>query len=231
MKKRLAFALLPLLAAGIAVGAQTVVVNDPTANRTSKPTAAEERIFREQALPAARKAIDDETCEEEIEIAGVARGAFTRAGSRQSLLFYQFCQTGNGWGYVGLVLIEGDSVAANYIADAGWSGDIGKVPDINRNGLDEFVLVYMGGMHQGQGGVGADLMEFAGNVPQGLGWYQAEAFSETDPGTAWKLTAKPGLSPTFFRQRFKRDRSDKWRPSGSPAPFKLKKIDKEFKKV
>ena len=106
-------------------------------------------------------------------------GAFTTAGPKQTLVFYQFCQTGNGLGWVGLVLIEDGKVIGNYISDGGWSANIGVVPDINQNGLNEFTLAYSGGMHQGQGGVGVDLMEFSGGHPKGIGWYKAEEYADT----------------------------------------------------
>jgi hypothetical protein len=118
-------------------------------------------------------------------------------------------------------LIEDGRLVGNYISDSGWSIDIETVPDINRNGLDEFVLAFSGGMHQGESGTGVDLMEFNDGLPKGIGWYQAEAFTATGSSTAWKLMATPGKMPVFYRQAYKSGKNDKWFPSGTARVFKL----------
>src|SRR5436189_3118241 len=163
---------------------QLVVVNDPTVEaKAAKMTDAERKIFERDALPAVRKMMPADTCEESLEEAGVARGAFTAAGKRQSLIFYEYCQTGNGSGWNGLVLIEGDAVAGNFVSDGGWGEAIAAVPDIDQNGVLEFTLAYSGGLHQGSGGTGVDLMRFSDGVPVGIGWYKAEEFDESEATT------------------------------------------------
>ncbi|MFN2500443.1 MAG: hypothetical protein ABR530_00325 [Pyrinomonadaceae bacterium] len=221
---------LQVLAQGQTVVIKTVVVNDPTVPaKASSPTAAE-RVLFDRALPAVRKILASE-CEESVEISAVARGAFLATGGKQSVIFYQFCQTGNGLGHVGLVVIDGDRIASSFIADAGWSADIARVADINQNGLDELVLVYAGGLHQGEGGTGVDLIEFSGGKPSGLGWYQAERFSEEGPTVGWKLTAKPGPTPIYYRQKFLSGHDQRWRRAGNAAVFKLGKPYSKFKAV
>lgn len=220
--------MLPLagvLMCAINVWPQLVVVHDPNkdANGT-KLTAAEQKIFDRDALPAVRKMIKSEVCEESLQDAGVARGAFTAAGKRQSLIFYEYCQTGNGFGWNGLVLIEGDKVLGNFVSEGGWGVSIGLVPDINRNGILEFTLAYSGGLHQGQGGTGVDLMEFSNGLPKGIGWYKAEEFGPTEAVTSWKLTAKPGKTPVFYKQKFFSGENRKPRPVGKNAVTKLKAV-------
>jgi hypothetical protein len=98
MRSHLLLALL-LTGAIVTYGQGSVVVNDPTKTAVeSKMTTAEEAIFNRDALPKVRKAISTDVCEESAEVAGVARGSFTKAGAKQSLVFYQYCQTGNGLG-------------------------------------------------------------------------------------------------------------------------------------
>jgi hypothetical protein len=213
-------------------GQAIIVVNDPTVKAPeTKMTSAEEAIFKEQAVPAVRKAISSDTCQESVDVAGVAHGSFTRAGAKQSLVFYQYCQTGNAFGQVGLVLIENNKLIGNYISDSGWSTDIEPVPDIDQNGLDEFVLGFSGGMHQGQGGIGVDIMEFSNGIPKGIGWYKAEEYAETQATTVWKLTAKPGMTPVFYQQKYDSTENDKWRRVGVNTILKLGKPISTFTAV
>jgi hypothetical protein len=223
IKLVLPFAAIVAFAAG-ALG-QLVVVHDPNKDaKETKMTAAEQRIFDRDALPAVRKMIKSETCEESLQDAGVARGAFTAPGKRQSLVFYEYCQTGNGFGWNGLVLIEGDTVVGNFVSDGGWGENIESVPDINQNGILEFTLAYSGGLHQGAGGTGVDLMEFSNGTPVGIGWYKAEEFGPTEASTSWKLTAKPGKMPVFYKQKFFSGENRPPRVVGKNVVTKLEKV-------
>ena len=225
MRSKLALVLATLVAATAAAAAQNVlVVHDPTRTAAErKLTTAERRIFERDALPAVRKSIKPEVCEESLQDAGVIRGSFSEPGKRQSLIFYEYCQSGNGFGWNGLVLIEGDMVTGNFISEGGWGMSIEPVSDINQNGVQEFTLSYSGGLHQGVGGVGVDLMEFVGGIPIGLGWYKAEAFGPTEASTSWKLTAKPGKVPVYYKQKFYSAEGRKPRPVGGNSPTKLGK--------
>jgi hypothetical protein len=214
-----------------ASGQGSVVVADPTKTEPeAKLSAAEQNVF-DKALPAVRKKISSDICEDSVEVAGVVRGAFSRPASQQTLIFYQYCQTGNGLGWAGIVLIEAGKVVGNFIADAGWTFDAGSLPDINMNGLDEFTLSYGGGMHQGQGGVGVDIMEFSAGRPKGIGWFLAEKFTDTETTTVWKVTVKTGKVPIYYRQKYIALEGGKYRRSGGPLLFKLAKPIGSFEVV
>ncbi len=215
-----------LLIAAMTVHTQLVVViADPTlvSAQTDVKLSAVDQAYFDKGLVTVKKKITADACEASPEVAGVAHGAFSHAGAKQTLIFYQYCQTGNGLGWVGLMLAENGEIIGNYVADSGWTLDIGTVPDVNQNGLDEFTLHYGGGMHQGQGGVGVDLMEFSNGVPKGIGWFQAEAFEDTEAVTAWKVTARSGPTPTFYKQKYASAGDSKWRRVGADLPFKLGK--------
>lgn len=228
-RRLLAAAAAPFLLAVLAFGQGTVIVNDPTVDApAAKLSAADKALIDRDALPAIRQQFASDACTVELDPAGVIKGAFTRAGAKQTLTFFQICQTGNGMGITGLVLIEGGKIVGSFASDGGWSTDIARVADVNQNGTDEFVLAFSGGMHQGQGGTGVDLMEFSGGVPVGIGWYQAESFGETQAITAWKLTAKPGRTPVFYRQKYFSGENEKWRRVGTSSVFKLKPAYSKF---
>lgn len=208
-----------------------VVVHDPTKPAAkTKMTPGEETAF-DRALVPVRRAIKSEVCSESVDISGIVHGAFSRTDAVQTLVFYQYCQTGNGFGEAGLVLIENDNAIDNFIADAGWTLDIGRVADVNKNGLDEFTLAYSGGLHQGQGGAGVDLMEFANGMPAGLGWYKSEEYNDTQVSSSWKLTAKSGPTPVFYRQKFTSRDGTKWRAVGAASAFKLGSTYSKFEVV
>ncbi|MBK8465993.1 MAG: hypothetical protein IPL32_09190 [Chloracidobacterium sp.] len=234
MNFKLAAAVIVLLTvfSPFAHGQKTVVVNDPT-NTTKQTKLSDEDavLILRNVLPKVTAKYQRDACNVNIEPAGAIHGAFTRTNSKQTLAFFQICQTGNGFGVAGLALIENKKVIAIFGADAGWTVDIGLVPDVNQNGLNEFILAYSGGMHQGHGGSGVDLMEFSKGSPVGIGWYLAEKFEDTQAMTAWKLTAKPGKSPIYYRQKFNADETEKWRIAGKVSAFKLGKAYSKFDKV
>jgi hypothetical protein len=229
----LLFCALILMADGVSAQ-EIVVINSPIQDDTKKAelTAAEKNLMNRIALPRVRKQLaGQEFCEESFDPAAVIHGSFSRAGAQQTIIFYQYCQTGNGLGEVGLVLIENNKMIGNYIADIGWSVDAKVLPDINQNGLDEFVLYYSGGIHQGAGGTGADIMEFSASGPKGIGWFQAENFSEDDNNFSYKVSAKPGTAPIFYREKYASTSTGKFRRIGRQAAFKLGKTVGKFEAV
>jgi hypothetical protein len=208
---------------------QTVVINSPAGDVVrSKLSAADENLIKAQVLPKARKKWigEDSPCEEAFEAAGVVKGSFSKPDTNQTLVFYAFCQTGNGLGNNGLVLIENGKVVGSFVSEGGWPLDLRVLPDINQNGLNEFALYYSGGMHQGQGGIGVDVMEISAAGVKGIGWFNAETFTETTY-FGYKVSVKPGKAPVFYREKYT-NRNDKWRKSGKLATFKLSKAYSSF---
>lgn len=232
MKNKYLFSILIVFCflAANAFAQQTIVVNDPTKeDKPATPGAAEENLIKRNVLPKVRKIwAENEVCTEEFNFAGAANGAFSKPNANQTLVFYQYCQTGNGFGNNGLVLMENGRITASYISEGGWAMDIKRLPDINQNGLDEFIVYYSGGMHQGQGGTGVDIMEFSAGAPKGLGWFQADSFGEETGDFSYKVTVKSGKTPVFYREKYVSNDQNKWRKSGKIATFKLGKAYGKF---
>ncbi len=225
--------IMSLVCAFAAAAQMAVVIVDPTKEVAGEPklSTTQQQMFDSDILPKVRKMVALDICDQEMIVSGIIQGAFTKAGSQQTLIFYQYCQTGNGLGWVGIVVFDGGKVVGNFIADSGWSLDAASLPDINGNGLDEFTLSYGGGMHQGQGGVGVDVMEFAGGMPKGLGWFKAEEFMDTETVNVWKVTAKPGKVPVYYKQKYAALEGGKYRRVGANTAFKLTKAVANFKVV
>jgi hypothetical protein len=229
--KSLAIAVFIAFIATVPVFSQsTIVINTPNSEPSKAVlSAAEQALMDKEILPKARKKLAGDACNESIEIAAVTHGAFTKKGADQTLIFYQFCQTGNGLGSAGIALIENGAAIGNYVsAESGWTNNARTLPDINQNGLSEVALYYSGGMHQGQGGIGVDIMEFSAGALKGIGWYQAEGFTETTDN-AYKVTVKPGPKPVFFRERWaSMDDGNSYKKAGSAVPLKLKPVTGGF---
>lgn len=173
-----------------------------------------------------RWVFSESPCEEAFEVSGIIKGAFSKPDSNQTLVFYSFCQTGNGLGNNGLILIENGQLLGNYVTESGWTLGIKVLPDINQNGLNEFALYYSGGMHQGQGGTGVDVMEISANGVKGIGWFNAETFTETTY-FGYKVSVKTGKTPVFYREKYI-NKNRKWLKSGKLASFKLEKAYSKF---
>ena len=215
-----------LLCAASVYGQGLIVIHDPVADMNESPkvelSATERNVMNRVALPKVRKRLaGEEFCKEEFDPSAVLHGSFSRTGSKQTVIFYQFCQTGNGLGQVGLVLIEGAKMLASYLADVGWTVGGRAVPDLNRNGLDEIALYYSGGIHQGNGGVGVDLMEFNPAGLKGIGWFQADNFTDDGDDYSYKVWARPGTRPIFYHQKFVSDNSGKFRRVSTQTAFRL----------
>lgn len=210
-------------------GQQMIVINNPTEKATVAPkSSAEESLIKKYVLPAVRKHWTSDVCDEDFRVSGVAHGAFSKPDSKQSLVFYSFCETGNGFGNDGLVLIENGKVVGSYISESGSALDLKGLPDINQNGLNEFLVYYSGGMHQGEGSSAADLMEFSTGGIKGLGWFQVDSYSENGGDYGYKVTVKPGKVPVFYREKYISVKENKWRKSGKATPLKLTKAYGKF---
>lgn len=224
-KKIIGVLLAVFLSVGVSFAQQTVVISDPNAGISPVViNEADKDLIKREVLPKVRKYwAKNEACDEDFQIVGQVRGSFTAPKASQKLIFYQFCQTGNGFGNNGLVLFEGRKIIGSYVSESGWAADLKVLPDINQNGLNEFLLYYSGGMHQGIGGTGVDLMEFSAVASvKGLGWFQSDSYGEETGDWSYKVSVKTGKTPIFYREKYI-SKNDKLQKSGKIAPFKLGK--------
>ncbi|MBV6494909.1 MAG: hypothetical protein DYH05_02790 [Acidobacteria bacterium ACB1] len=217
-----------LILLAVAAFGQRMVVHDPTLpakGGEDEPPKSIAKLYETKILPPVAKKLVSDSCANAPSYTGAVEGSFTKAGAKQTAVFYQFCETGNGLGWVGLAIIEKGKVVSSFVQDSGWAFSIGKVADVNRNGLDEIALEFGGGMHQGEGGTGVSIYEFKNEKPVELGWYQSSKITDTEATTAWVLTAKPGKTPVFYSQKYLSTSNDKWRRSGANKVYRLKKLD------
>ena len=155
-----------------------------------------------------------------------------QARFRSDLIFYQYCQTGNGIGSAGLVILENGKPVANFLAEeAGWTEDSSVLPDINQNGVDEIELYYSGGMHQGDGGIGVDIVEYSAGSIKGSAGISRMGIRRQGPVFGFKVTVNPGKVPAFFKQKYLQNAAGNWRQTGKVLPLKLGEIVCPFEPI
>lgn len=213
------------------IAQKTLVIYDPTVQLMDEVPAlpdAEQAVFDSSVLPKLKAKYQSDSCGVDPELAGEVSGKFTKKGVVQKAAFYQVCQTGNGLGVVAIVIFENDKLVGIWGEESGWSMAINTVSDLNANGIDEFTLSYGGGMHQGEGGIGVDLMEFQNGKLRSLAWFQAEKIVDTESDSGWKVSVKTGKTPVFYRQKYKANSRGKLIKTGTNAAFKPTKGESKF---
>lgn len=157
----------------------------------------------------------DDTASKGIEIVGTADGAFTKPDSKQKAFLYERCRAGRAFGIGGIMIVEDGKIAAHYVyGENGLSNGILALPDINKNGLSELVLV-SAGLNQGYGTTAIDIIEATGDKTVFIGRTQphtdnggaAENASAVE-STDYVISVQPSANPTFFRDTYKQKGED-----------------------
>jgi len=86
-------------------------------------------------------------------------------------------------------------------------------------------------MHQGEGGSGVDILEFSSDGLKGIGWFQADGYTEKGPVFGYRVTATPSVRPAFYREKYLQNAAAKWRKTVNAVPLKLQAINGVFKAV
>lgn len=225
MKGTFLLALIWVFSAGTALSQGTVLLYDARSEGgTASVSSADQSLVQRNALPAARRAWGD-ACEEAVEFIGSASGSFTVSGKAQRAVVYRYCETGHAFGNNGLVIIENGRVVRNVIYNGGGESEVRALPDINANGLSE-LLIGGGSTNQGYSKSVISILELtASGVAQ---WGDADVYEDNCGAverckmTAFRITAKPGKVPVYLREQFQK-RGGKWKSSGAPKPFKLRR--------
>ena len=197
-----------LTLAGVgAASAQTRVVYDsrlPTPEpRLTESERGRVKYLAEQALGAGVWDVDPRLCDgRDFTIHGVAPGAFTVKGAKQTAYLYTYCFFRPGWNQ-GLVIVQGNEIVAHY-AFTNLASSMYALKDINRNGLTELALEY-GFTGQGYTEGGVQVVELRPNRRQ-LARFEAYAddCGVAESGGTWSsqvIRVTPGSTPKFTSQR------------------------------
>lgn len=227
---------------------ETVVIFDgrKSEDKSDKEASSSEKDFVwkefKKSESLIKEKLGDQYCNdpvtEQVEIYGVAEGAFTKPNSTQKAYLYYSCELGRGFGLGGIVIAEDNKLVAHYAGQVSWSEVIHSLSDINKNGLNE-ILLSGGGSGQGYTTTTINILEFKQNNLDN--WGQTETYSdnlgavEKDSdglATAFKILVQPSTTPTFSRDVFeKKGNAKDWKSTKTDEKFNLDKIDVDWKKI
>jgi len=215
-------------------GQKTLVIYDPTVELMDEIPGLpddEAAVYDSTVLPKLKAKFTTDGCSVDPELLGETSGSFTKKGVIQKAAFYQVCVTGNGLGVIAVVIFEDSKLVGIWGENSGWATKIHSITDLNSNGFDELALSFGGGLHQGQGGIGVEILEFREGKPQVLGWFQAEKTMDTATDSAWKVSVKTGKAPVFYRQKYIPGLRGKLIKTGVNTIFKLTTVENNFEAV
>lgn len=175
----------------------------------------------------------DEDTPEGVSIVEIAEGSFTHPNAAQKIFLYERCRSGRAFGIGGIVVVENETVSAHYIyGENGLESGILSLPDINKNGLSEIILIG-GGTNQGYTNGAIDLFEFKQGNLNFLG--RTETYSDNSGAaeneskvetTAYKILARLSANPVFFRETYQtKGKIKKWSLAKKAQKLLLTKTD------
>lgn len=168
----------------------------------------------------------------EVNINGIAKGSFTRPKSNQKAVLYDVCRSGTShFGVGGLVIFENGKAVAHFVyGEHGLQSGLIYAPDVNKNGLNELVLIdYQ--MHQGNSGTAIILAEIEKGDLKFLGSAVTDssnsgaAEDEKDIlSQAYRISVQPSANPIFYRDSFEIQGNKKdWKEVKKGEEFSLNK--------
>jgi hypothetical protein len=231
---------LMILAAGVfSAGGQTgelIEISDGRGDSQSAPLTPSENQLIVKEVRAKESLIREKSgqdCEEDemfsLSVSGWTTGSFTKPNVRQKAYLYELCRSTLTFGIGGIVIVENGRTVAHYVyGENGLDSDIAALPDINRNGFSE-ILMMAGGSGQGYTQRAIEIIEF---TPGGIKSFGIADIYEDNLGTedarksakAYKISVRPGKTPVYFRETFtRRGGAGKWLPAGRSEKYSLRR--------
>lgn len=180
-----------------------------------------------------------------VNINGIAKGSFTKPKSNQKAVLYDVCRSGTShFGVGGIVIFENGKAVSHYVyGEHGLQSGLIASPDINKNGLNELILIdYQ--MHQGNSGTAILLAEitkgelkFLGSVVTSSSNSGAIEDDKDIRSDAYRISVQPSANPVFYRDSYeiKGNKKD-WLQSKKGEKFSLNReniemYSKDFKSL
>jgi hypothetical protein len=173
---------------------------------------SQKAVMEKNILAAARRHWKDqgEDCDPGgFTILNGVEGAFTRPHAKQKAILYQYCMTGHNFADNGIVVFEGDHVAAHIVYKGAWDHGLLSLPDLDGSGQSPMLIV-SGGTNMGESWQTASIIELSEKGVKNFGFTETyhddcDAAQTADPehnATADKLFARKGTNPVFYRETF-----------------------------
>jgi hypothetical protein len=189
-----------------------------------------------------KQKMEESYCVEEtdkIGISGIENGSFTKPNSKQKAIFYILCSSGSShFGVGGIIIFENEKAVSHYVyGENGLDNYIATSPDINKNGLNELILIN-GQTHQGVSGGVISLIEFADGKLNFIGMtstYSSNSGAAEDrknvKSTAYKIVVQVSANPTFFRETYEMNGEAKdWKLVKKSEKISLEKLEEKYLK-
>lgn len=175
--------------------------------------------------------------EEKIGLNGIAEGAFTKPNAKQKAFLYTLCSSGSShFGVGGIIVFENDKAVSHYVyGENGLDQGMIVLPDINKDGRDELVLLDFQ-VHQGYGGGTISLVEFPDgnfNFIGSASIYSDDSGAAEDEkdtkANAYDIFAQPAANPVFYRDSYeKKGNAKNWSLVKKGEKFLLTKLEPEI---
>lgn len=171
-------------------------------------TPLERKTFNDVVYWQAQRAWQDKnTCDNELEILDAATGAYLRPRAVQKAVLYRFCRFARQLGYSGLAIFENGALVRHEVFEGGSEFALGKMPDLNRDGLDELLISYSG-INTGEDWMVADIVQLDGSLTRRMTSFDGyQGFcASLEPvklSKAWKTYVEVGATPRFYQQEFR----------------------------
>lgn len=181
----------------------------------------------------------DRYCDESDvpDITGTAKGSFTKPDSKQTAFHYVMCSSGSShFGVGGIMIFENNKVVSHYVygEEGVMGGGIFTLPDINKNGLTELVLIDSQ-MHQGNYGEYIEITEYKNGDLSDLGGTTVASdnsgAAEEDSKVGYEaseITVRPSENPMFYINSFERTGNSKEWKAGKKN--ETRSLEKNFGK-
>ncbi len=191
------------------------------------PSTAEVQLIIRYALPKARQAWNsDQYCTEGFEAIDATSGSFTKPNSTQRAVLYRFCVKGHDIANNGIAIIESGRIVAHVVYEGGEESSLQSLPDFNGDGLSEIVTWDSSG-HFGYANAVATVIAVS---PSGVKNFGIADIYQDDCGAkpercktlAYKITVKPGATPVFYRETYRKTKG-RWIQVGVAVRYSLRK--------
>lgn len=153
-------------------------------------------------------------CDEKDNLAAkvksIAEGSFTKSNVEQTAYLYEYCRNNNLTGIGGLLITENGKTVSHFVYGSKmlFSGAY-SLPDINKNGFSELVLVSSKaelGLRTGAIDIietHSESIKFLGRTQVYLNDYVAVEDKSKAESVSYKIFAETGANPTFYRETYK----------------------------
>lgn len=175
--------------------------------------------------------------DEKVGLNGVVEGSFTKPNAKQKAFLYTLCSSGSShFGVGGILIFENGKAVSHYVyGENGLDQGMIALSDINKDGMDELVLLDFQ-VHQGYGGGAISIVSFPNGEFNFIG--TATTFSD-DSGAkenekdtkaeAYDIFVQPSANPIIYRDSYeKKGTAKNWSQVKKGEKFTLNKLESEY---